>query len=51
VDTVSAGSGDDFVAATDFSEDRIECGGGVDTVEFDSSVDTVADDCEVQRPF
>jgi hypothetical protein len=51
VDTVSAGSGDDFVGAVDFSEDRIECGAGVDTVEFDSSVDTVADDCEVQRPF
>lgn len=50
--TIRAGSGNDTVAATNGVPDSIDCSPGKsDTVRFDGSLDTVANNCEQLQPF
>jgi hypothetical protein len=51
-DTIDGGAGDDFVGAWDEAADAgpVVCGSGVDNVDFDYALDTVADDCEIRPP-
>jgi Ca2+-binding RTX toxin-like protein len=48
-DTVRGGRGDDEILAGDLHKDVIDCGPGVDTVEFDKGLDVLID-CETKVP-
>ncbi len=48
---MSAGPGDDVIEAhDDTGKDTIDCGDGIDSVDFDRGVDVVADNCENHDP-
>jgi hypothetical protein len=51
-DTIDGGPGDDAVGAWDEAADvaPVTCGSGVDTVDFDHGLDTIASDCETLPP-
>jgi hypothetical protein len=49
-DTGNAGSGDEIDAHDDLGVDTIDCGEGIDTVDFDAEVDVVAENCEKRDP-
>jgi Ca2+-binding RTX toxin-like protein len=49
-DGIGGEDGNDIIVALDGEADRIDCGGGTDTVYFDPSLDTlVGDNCERKR--
>ena len=52
MDTIDGGPGNDAVGAWDEAADvaPVTCGAGLDTVDFDHGLDTIASDCETLPP-
>jgi hypothetical protein len=52
IDTLDGGAGNDAVGAWDETADvaPVTCGSGVDSVDYDDGLDTIASDCETLPP-